>query len=142
MSELATYQVSLKLLLRKSDDFLILQDSYKNLIDLPGGRMNDDEFTVPLEDILKREVIEELGTDIAYVIEKPLFQFRRFHESLNMPVLLTIYGGTYESGEIKLSDEHEAYRWVHKDSFDFPEEAFFNKEEYDAMHRYFNSIRA
>lgn len=141
MPEIATYQVSLKLLLRKSDEFLILKDTFKSLLDLPGGRINDDEFATPIEDILRREVREELGNDIIYTIEKPLFQFRRFHTSSKMPVLLTVYGGAYTSGEIKLSDEHEGFKWVHKDTFNFPEEAFFNKEEYLVMRAYFKSLQ-
>lgn len=140
MAELAIYQVALKLLLRKNDQFLILQDTYKSLLDLPGGRMNADEFTVPLEDILRREVTEELGADITYTINKPLFQFRRYHDTLKMPVLLTIYGGTYKSGEIQLSEEHESYQWIHKNDFHFPAEKFFSTEEYDAMNAYFKTL--
>ena len=142
MSEIATYQVSLKLLLRNGDEFLILQDTYKNFLDLPGGRINDDEFTVPIEDILRREVTEELGADICYEIQKPLFQVRRFHNGLKMPILLTIYGGIYKSGGIALSDEHAGYDWVHRDNFLFQIDRFYNKEECDVMHQYFDTLKS
>ncbi len=141
MNDLATYQVALKLLLRKDDRFLVLQDTYKSLFDLPGGRINSDELTVPLEDILRREVAEELGPDIRYSIEKPLFQFRRFRHDLKMPVLLTVYGGTYESGAITLSDEHEKYDWITKNDFNFPIEKFFSAEEFEAMNNYFKPLQ-
>lgn len=135
----AHYQASLKLLLRKEDEFLLLQDTYKSLLDLPGGRINADEFSVPIEEILRREVTEELGSEITYEIKEPLFQFRRFHTPSNMPVLLTVYEGIYTSGEIILSDEHESYQWVHKQDALFPPERYFTEEEYVAFKQYFSS---
>lgn len=60
------YNVSLKVFLKNNrGEVLALKanrgGSYKGFYDLPGGRINIDEFETPLENIIKREVAEEIG---------------------------------------------------------------------------------
>src|SRR3989338_1632715 len=65
-----TYFVAVKVFLEKDGKLLILKDSFGDW-DLPGGRIKPDEFDVPLEQIIKRKMSEELGSDIKYTIGKP-----------------------------------------------------------------------
>ncbi len=73
----ATYQVGLKILLKKEDKFLFLIDSSTGFLDLPGGRIDEIEHETQLTEIIAREVNEELGENIKYKLGKPIFQFRR-----------------------------------------------------------------
>jgi 8-oxo-dGTP pyrophosphatase MutT (NUDIX family) len=61
----ANYQVSLKLLLWKGGNVLYLKD-VDGKWDLPGGRIDTIESKTPLENILAREVREELGKKLKY----------------------------------------------------------------------------
>src|SRR6185369_10316444 len=102
-TEYGLYHIGLKALIRKEDTLLLLRDKQTGHLDLPGGRINADEFEVPLVEILAREIQEELGTAIAYTIEKPLVQYRRYNMKHDMRVFITVYDVRYVSGDIILS---------------------------------------
>jgi 8-oxo-dGTP pyrophosphatase MutT (NUDIX family) len=138
--ELATYQVGLKLLLEKEGMVLLLRDRQTGHLDLPGGRINADEYEISITEALDREVREELGNDIQYTLDKPLFQFRRFNVEKSSRVFITVYGGEYISGDILLSDEHSAFEWIYPAKKLFTFEDFGNQEETSAMVSYFQNI--
>lgn len=136
----ATYNVSLKVFLKKGDEFLFLTGSGNKWFDLPGGRIDDVDHNVPLTEIIAREVREELGEDIKYKLGKPIFQFRRHFESRWLHVFLTVYEAEYLSGEIQLSAEHSNFQWINPKIIDLKEDDFLNKEECVVFKKYFEDL--
>jgi len=135
----AIYHVSLKILLKKEDEFLFLMGAVKKF-DLPGGRIDDAEYAASLTEIIAREVSEELGEDIKYKLGKPVFQFRRYFKNEESHVFLTVYEAEYLSGEVKLSDEHSNFQWINPKKADLKENQFLHKEEYLALKKYFANL--
>lgn len=136
----ANYQVSLKILLKKGDEFLFLRTSVSERFDLPGGRIDDIEHNIPFTKIIAREVREELGEEIKYKLGKLIFQFRIRFEDTGKNIFVAVYEAEYLSGEIKLSDEHSDFEWINPKGFNFQEKDFFNKEEFELFKNYFESL--
>lgn len=117
------YQISLKVILKNSQgEILGLKaadnGSYAGYYDLPGGRIDTDEFTTNFADIIAREVTEEIG-NITYSLQpKPvavgrhLLPARMTEHKKDIPVLYLFFEAQYISGEIKISDEHTAPAWL------------------------------
>ena len=137
--EHAIYQVGLKVLIRKGDDFLFLRTAKRNLFDFPGGRIDFDEHNTALTKILEREIGEETGENLKYKLGKLAFQFRR-HAEQRLPVFLSVYEAEYLSGEINLSDEHTSYTWINPQKDPIRREDFFSNEEYAAFGAYFSQL--
>lgn len=122
----ALFQVSLKLILRNEvgeilamecGDHLSVTGAY--LLDLPGGRINEDEYEEPFASVLEREVREEIGEDVRLQIsDVPVFvsrhRFRR--KSGEVSVLYVFFDATYLGGEIRVSSEHVGMRWLSPDT--------------------------
>ena len=114
------FHVSQKVfMLDEKQQLLMIKTVNSPYYDMPGGRVDFDEFETDLRESVLREVKEELGDDIQFDIEatpvvvdrehlwdKVLrqFHFRR--------VFLVFYEARYRGGAIKLSSEHESYQWV------------------------------
>ncbi|MFH0739929.1 MAG: NUDIX domain-containing protein [bacterium] len=122
-SERDFYQVSLKIFLKNNKGEVLglraVEDSvYKGFYDLPGGRIDLDEFKTPLEDIIKREVAEEIGDVVFSLISRPVGMGRvsstKKESPLGGPVhaLNVFFEAIYRGGEIKTSDEHTGFQWV------------------------------
>jgi mutator protein MutT len=104
-------------IIEKNGKILITQRSEKNhhpgMWDLPGGKLN------PKEDIthcVKREVKEEtnLDVDVLFPIDVVSKIVKDNH------IVLIVYVCNYKSGEVKLSEEHQKYKWIEpKKAFDF-----------------------
>jgi 8-oxo-dGTP pyrophosphatase MutT (NUDIX family) len=83
--------------------------------ELPGGKIAEGEEEVPLEEILMREVREELGPHIQLVIGSIIDVMRR---PWNKPgamadqVMLAVFECSYKGGEIVLSEENPSYAWI------------------------------
>lgn len=114
-----TYHVAMKAFVRKDDKVLILMEADDvGKADLPGGRIAIGEFDVPLDDILAREIEEELGADVRYRNNGPVAIFRHRRPEITalgkpeVRVLMIGFELEYLGGEIKLSEEHTAYQWV------------------------------
>ena len=121
------YFVAVKVFLRKDDELLILKDSF-GCWDLPGGRIKTDEFETPLEDIIKRKMSEELGDDIKYQIGKPLVFMRHQREERvegnpTVRIFAIGYEGSFEGGDIQLSERRTEMKWVDVKNFK-PEDYF------------------
>ena len=122
LSEPDSYNVAVKAFVRKGDQVLIMDDAFESgWGDLPGGRIGVGEFDMPLEEVLRREVTEELGPNIHYRINGPVALFRHRRPEVtekNLPerrILMIGFELKYESGEIQLSDEHTGYHWLSLD---------------------------
>ena len=138
MAEYANYHVGQKLLLRKGDEVLFLKIPGHDVLDLPGGRIDDNENDKNLQSILEREIREELGVDVQYKLGPILFQYRRFVPQKNFKVFITVHEAEYMGGNITLSDEHESYQWANPKERGFTENDFFSAEEYTAFKKYFS----
>ena len=117
------YQISLKVFLKnKAGEILILKSnkdgSYAGFYDVPGGRIDADEFSVSFEKIVKREVEEEIGSIDYKLNPKPAAISRyllpaKFNRSKkDIHVLYIFFEAQYENGDIKISDEHEDHLWL------------------------------
>lgn len=117
------YQVSLKIILKnKQGEVLILQaidnGSYAGYYDLPGGRINANEFRTPLPKIIGREVIEEIGKIKYRLNKKPVATGRHLipkkylRDKKDIHCFYLFFEGNYVSGKIKISREHLGYKWV------------------------------
>ncbi|OGF21607.1 hypothetical protein A2316_00875 [Candidatus Falkowbacteria bacterium RIFOXYB2_FULL_38_15] len=125
------YQVSLKAILTNGDNKLLALKAHTGgslagSYDLPGGRINDDEFNVSPESILEREIKEEVG-NIEFTVNKyPVAIGRHLVPAKGgnqeIHIFYIFFKGEIKSEEIKTSDEHSGFSWI-----DFPMD---NPEKY------------
>ena len=140
-----TFQVGLKILFRKGGKVLLLRmNDDDQWLDLPGGRIDKVEYRTPLEKIIAREVREELGAKVKYILGKPFFHFRRARRQEDAHprfVFLAVYDAQWKAGEITLSHEHLSYEWIDPKTYILKQSDFGNSEEYRAFRNYFKTIR-
>jgi len=122
-SERDFYNVSLKIFLKNNrGEVLILKStlggSYEGFYDLPGGRINLNEFEVPFKNIIKREVTEEIGEVSFNLVLKPVGIGRiaivKKESPLGGPVHVfnVFFEAKYLGGDVKISEEHTDFKWV------------------------------
>lgn len=80
----------------------------ENNWEIPGGRM---EFGETAEDTLLREVMEETGLSVEPI--RLLDTWNYLAETYQITGI--IYLCKYQGGEVRLSDEHDDYKWVNPD---------------------------
>ena len=139
----AVFQVSLKVLLRNGDKVLLTRASEGD-IDLPGGRIDTGEENIPFEDIIVREVREELGEDVKFRLGSVLFVHRLGYTKEKEGIMNIVFDAEYLSGDIKLSNEHVSYEWVDGRSYEISRDDFYpeDQEKYEAFKNHFNSLRS
>lgn len=138
--DIAAYQVALKILLKRGDEYLLLKDAITGKIDLPGGRINENECEIQLADIIRREVDEEAGSELKFKLGKPAYQYRARFKNGGPRVFIVVFEADYISGVVNLSSEHSDYRWVKIKDMNFNEGDFFNKEAYMVFKHYFGNL--
>lgn len=119
------YQVSLKLILKNAKNAVLTlktlhTGNFAGYYDLPGGRIDVDEFSASFEDILKREVKEEIG-DIDFRMQMiPVAAARASFMDSNkdIRILYLFFEGEYIGGDIRVSNEHADYLWVNLNTID------------------------
>jgi 8-oxo-dGTP diphosphatase len=107
-------QIGVKVLIQNSNnEYLFLQRSQllssdvKSSWDIPGGRINSDEY---LEDALVREVFEETGATLDG--EPQLLAAQDiFVNAKDLHVVRLTYSMSADITNIILSDEHQDYVW-------------------------------
>ena len=97
-------------------------------LDFPGGRI--DEGEVDLIESLKREVREETALEID--VGSPFATWLGRGAS----VYLVGYRCSYVTGEVSLSEEHSAYRWVNAKSHLYLDDG---RAPFEALSLYFAS---
>lgn len=123
------YQVSLKAILRNDQgEVLILggasPGTFAGYFDFPGGRIDTNEFSTLLADILRREIKEELQIENVELSDLPVAIGRHEIEAHLTPdnkpihVLYIFFEGRIRSGQIVISAEHSSVRWVNLKSVD------------------------
>ncbi len=97
-------------IIEKSGKILILQRSKKDkhrpeMWDMPGGEINHGEDII---DCIKREAKEESGLDVDVFVPIDVFS-TEFEDEHYVSI---VYVSNFKSGEIKLSEEHQSFKWI------------------------------
>lgn len=102
--------IGVKALIFNEDKFLVMHNKgvEEDLWELPGGRM---EFGETAEETLKREMLEETGLAVKPI--KLLDTWSLIREDYQIAGI--IYLCQFEEGEVRLSDEHDAFKWISTD---------------------------
>ncbi|PJZ70992.1 NUDIX hydrolase [Leptospira perolatii] len=120
------FQITQKVFLRKGSEFLILRDRKSGYGDLPGGRMNEDEFFGDWIESLNRELLEELGNRCKINVHpQSLFVHKHRVSEGDHPCIIIAYHAEFIEGEIELSEEHDFISWVDVQTYD-PHGLFFD----------------
>lgn len=117
------YQVSLKAIIKNSKNEILILNAHNDgnfagFYDFPGGRIDENEFNVPFEKILMREIKEEIGNVKIKLNPTPIalgrhaFQSRQSAGNKEIHVLYVFFEAKYFSGKIKISNEHLGFKWV------------------------------
>lgn len=77
--------------------------------DLPGGRV---ELGETVEEGLRRELAEEIGTDLAGTELQLAYGSTYLNEEDDESVTFIVFFAEVEDLEVKLSWEHESYEWM------------------------------
>lgn len=122
-----------KAFISKGNDVLILVDPIEGL-DFPGGKIQEGEMD--LAESLKREVREESNLEIEVGSPFTVWQnvFPLTHKHAGKSVYLVAFDCKYISGEIKLSEEHNNFRWVNKNNY---HEVNDGTQYFEILERYF-----
>jgi len=139
MSKDALFCVGQKAFIEKDGKVLVLND-HKWGMDFPGGKIQEGEAVEndlsSLTNSLKREVLEETGLEIE--VGDPFavwyHEFPPDHRNSGLVVYLVGFKCKYISGELKLSDEHDKFVWVGKDTYKELEE---DDDYYRTLEKYF-----
>ena len=135
----ALFCVGQKAFIAKDEKVLVLNDPGEGL-DFPGGKIQEGEAkdgdASSLFRSLQREVREETGLEIE--VGNPFIvlyhEFPKNHKNYPKVVYLIGFKCTYVSGEIKLSDEHNKFKWVNKNDY---AEVDDGSDYFDALKKYF-----
>ena len=113
------YQVSLKAIIRRADGCVLALNgrvggSYEGYYDLPGGRIEDTEFTTPFQSIIRREVREELGADLHIELSDMPVAVGRHRSRDGVSVLYVFFEAVVDNPNVslKISDEHTGISWL------------------------------
>lgn len=110
--EIQLFQVGIKAFITYQGKLLMLQEnSSAKLWELPGGRIDIGEESLPPRQILLREIHEELGLEFKVEVGRPCATWTRIRPGLPHIFLVGIEC-SYTSGDISPSGEHLSYRWV------------------------------
>lgn len=124
------YFVAVKaFLVDKSGNFLITKDRFGDW-DIPGGRLKERDFDLPLEDVLGRKIKEELGEKIKFFLGEPVVFMRHERNEIlqsgereKRRIFAVGYVVRFQGGDIILGKNHEKFEWVSVK--DFEPEGYF-----------------
>ncbi len=135
--EFAYYQLSVKALIVNNGKIFTLftPDGY---IDFPGGRVDIDEQGDNLENILNREIDEELGKSCKIKLNNVAFVTNRHYTiASNIQYVITVfYNSKFENSNIQLSSEHSSYKWLTYIDMLAYKDKFISKDEYIQFEKY------
>ena len=145
MPEKDFYHISLKALLKneKGEVLALKASNVGNLIgfyDLPGGRIDVEEFGLPLENVLRRELQEEIGDVKVELSKHPvaygrhLLEGKHTEDGEDIHVMYMLFEGKYLSGDVVISEEHTGFQWFDLQAIDL--ETYFKKGNLEAIKMY------
>lgn len=125
-----SYFVAVKVFLEDGKgNLLITKDKFGDW-DIPGGRLRENDFETPLEEVVARKIKKELGDNINYSLGSPVVFMRHQREEVlndgkreKRRIFAIGYKAKYSEGDISLGNNHEKYEWVDLDKF-VPEDYF------------------
>ncbi len=135
--------VGQKAVINKDGLVLVLHDPLPQPgnIDLPGGKIQEGELD--FTKALQREVKEE--SNLIIEVGRPFYthywEFPKdsIHRNRGKKIYLVFYTCNYLSGEVKISEEHDWYRWVGKNDY---KNAFIEQNNiFKALSVYFNTSK-
>lgn len=117
MRSIQLFHVGIKaIFLRRGRLLLVRERMEPGYWELPGGRIDVGEERLTPEDVLRRELREELGPSFRYRIGEPIRAWiRPPSPQRRHPAFLVGFRCTPVSGAIRLSDEHSEYRWIDRE---------------------------
>jgi 8-oxo-dGTP diphosphatase len=107
-----TFEVSLKAALFLEGRLLLLQEADTGFWELPGGRIDVGEEWLAHEQILARELREELGPDVRVDWTSQSDTLTRQRPTDGVFQFLSVRVAHYRDGTIGLSSEHQAWLWA------------------------------
>jgi ADP-ribose pyrophosphatase YjhB (NUDIX family) len=118
------YFVAVKVFLEDNKgNLLITKDRFGDW-DIPGGRLRENDFDVPLEQVVARKMAEELGPDVKYALGKPVVFMRHERDEIlstgdkqKRRIFAIGYSAQYKGGAIALGKNHEKHEWVELKTF-------------------------
>jgi 8-oxo-dGTP pyrophosphatase MutT (NUDIX family) len=140
MSAHGFFQITQKVFIHKENKLLVMRDKKSGFGDLPGGRMNEDEFFGDWKESIKRELKEELSENFKIDLKpEPVLIAKHRVSDGNHPCIIIGYRANYISGEIKISDEHDFFEWVNVQ--DYNPENLFSEYMLDAVKIYLEKFK-
>ena len=139
MKDDALFCVGQKAFIEKDGKVLIINDPVEGL-DFPGGKIQEGEAEdgnpSSLTCSLQREVSEETQLEIKVLAPFIVWyhEFSESHRNHGKVVYLVGFKCEYISGEVKLSSEHDNFRWVDKGNY---HELDDGSGYFDALKKYF-----
>lgn len=114
--ENALFLVAVAAIIRRGDRILAMRrsehkDAGAGLWETLSGRVRHGEDPY---DAVRREIEEECGLEVE-VDPRPIDCYRALRR--DVPMVLVVYGASWVSGEVRLSDEHDDFRWSTPEEF-------------------------
>jgi 8-oxo-dGTP diphosphatase len=139
MKDDALFCIGQKAFIEKDGKVLVLGDPEEGL-DFPGGKIQEGEAVdgdaAGLSRALQREVREETNLEIE--VGNPFsvwyHEFPKNSRNYGKVVYLVAFRCKYVFGELKLSDEHNSFRWVDKNDY---KEVDDGSDFFDVLEKYF-----
>lgn len=137
----ALYEISVKALIFRGDKLLTLTTP-RGSVDFPGGRVDEQELRSSWTEALRREVTEELGTDLGFDVGPTAFVSRREYTkgSVTRNVAAIFFVCQYNKGEVYLSDEHIDHQWLTPHEIMNTNRKFISTDEEKQLRTYLNSL--
>jgi len=85
--------------------------SYTGFYDLPGGRIDNDEFETSFSEIISREIKYQLQQK-PVAVGRHLIPASMTSSGKGVHILYLFFEADYRSGKITISDEHIGYKWI------------------------------
>ena len=139
MKDDALFCIGQKAFIEKDGKVLVLFDPVEGL-DFPGGKIQEGEAkdgdASSLIKSLQREVAEETGLEIEVFNPFSVWyhEFPKNHRNYPKVVYLVGFRCKYKAGELKLSEEHNDFKWVDNSSY---KEVDDGSDYFDVLEKYF-----
>ncbi|MEK7125164.1 MAG: NUDIX domain-containing protein [Patescibacteria group bacterium] len=135
----ALFCVCQKAFIEKDGKVLVLHDPIEGL-DFPGGKIQEGEAkdgdASSLIEALKREVHEETGITIDVLDPFAVWyhEFPKGHRNYPKVNYIVGFKCKYISGDMRLSEEHDKFRWVDKNNYKTVDDG---SDYFDVLEKYF-----